>query len=579
LCRELVEEEVVDECWKQLEFGRIMEEIMKGDTDLKRKVEHRLRDSREMMEATEAMLAEEAVNMRRMEKVERLKIAWKKRMEARKYELMLEKLSKLTLLELEKDMMEIERLVRNMVIMEAGEAAARMNIIDTEDVVMVTVTSDNLEVVDIKWTDEQMDIVTKEYTEQEDMMRMAHSGEEVETDIDIRMVQEEYKEDTVTLMDGHLPGGESVVGVESYSRYPHHYGGGHTPLLRPVTITEKGVELGCVIGLPTTGDQGEVDNVMVELEDGDIKYCPGMGVVLPSYTFRGYKAHCSKICPDRIRYNVLSVTHRAAHTPQLETYISTESTGVQSHDQPTDLIKVGGYTTGTNLEKSEDMSSQAQIIPTFTQKTAHTPQPGTSIIMDRDPSEQYLEHTADLLKVGGVTRNMSLEKSPGMVAGRMERFCDIGKMICQWEEMEGEGLESGREERDMRKGRRVSRRISELMRSFQEGGGSELVKLDTGNNDFRKKENKDTQLSYSLSSEDIQTTIVGFSFSSSNHIGTDVVSKENRPVSEGADWLNNRTSTKLTANRKPGGEKRKRDGSIESENDGIMLTKKRRGGN
>ena len=70
----------------------------------------------------------------------------------------------------------------------------------------------------------------------------------------------------------------------------------------------------------------------------------------------------------------------------------------------------------------------------------------------------------------------------------MERFCDIGNMICQWEEMEGEGLERGREERERRKGRRVSRRISELMRSFEEGGGSEesadLVKLDTGSNGF-----------------------------------------------------------------------------------------------
>jgi hypothetical protein len=168
-----------------------------------------------------------------------------------------------------------------------------------------------------------------------------------------------------------------------------------------------------------------------------------------------------------------------------------------------------------------------------------------------------------------------LEKSPGMVAGRMERFCDIGKMICQWEEMEGEGLESGREEREMRKGRRVSRRISELMRSFQEGGGSEVVKLDTGSNDFGQKTNKDTQLSYSLSSEDKQTAIVGFS----HHVESEFVSKENGSVSEGADWLNNISSTKLTANRKPGGGKRKRDGSMESDSNGIILTKKRRGEN
>ena len=50
-------------------------------------------------------------------------------------------------------------------------------------------------------------------------------------------------------------------------------------------------------------------------------------------------------------------------------------------------------------------------------------------------------------------------------------------------------------------------------------------------------------------------------------------------MSEGADWLNNISSTKLTANRKPGGGKRKRDGSMESDSNGIMITKKRRGEN
>ena len=52
----------------------------------------------------------------------------------------------------------------------------------------------------------------------------------------------------------------------------------------------------------------------------------------------------------------------------------------------------------------------------------------------------------------------------------MERFCDIGNMICQWEEMEGEVLKSGMEERGRRECRRVSKRISELMGSFEDGG-------------------------------------------------------------------------------------------------------------
>jgi hypothetical protein len=47
-------------------------------------------------------------------------------------------------------------------------------------------------------------------------------------------------------------------------------------LLSPATITENGLELDCVIGLPNTGDQGEVDMGM-EPDDDEIKYCPGLG--------------------------------------------------------------------------------------------------------------------------------------------------------------------------------------------------------------------------------------------------------------------------------------------------------------
>ena len=70
-CRELVDMEVVEEGWRMLEFGRIMREIMMGDTTLKTKVEHGLRDSREMVEAMEVMLAEEAADARSMEKMEK----------------------------------------------------------------------------------------------------------------------------------------------------------------------------------------------------------------------------------------------------------------------------------------------------------------------------------------------------------------------------------------------------------------------------------------------------------------------------------------------------------------------------
>ena len=88
----------------------------------------------------------------------------------------------------------------------------------------------------------------------------------------------------------------------------------------------------------------------VEPEVVGIKYCPGLEMELPTYIFRGYKAHCSKICPDRIRYDVPNVAQVAAHTPKLGTVNITESTGVQYCEHTADLIKVIGVTASTNLE-------------------------------------------------------------------------------------------------------------------------------------------------------------------------------------------------------------------------------------
>ena len=88
-------------------------------------------------------------------------------MEVQQYELMLKKLSELTVLEVEKDMIEKERLVRDMVIVESGETTVKMAIIDKEDVEMVSIARNNLSTGHIKWADEQMDIVITEDTKQE----------------------------------------------------------------------------------------------------------------------------------------------------------------------------------------------------------------------------------------------------------------------------------------------------------------------------------------------------------------------------------------------------------------------------
>ena len=116
-----------------------------------------------------------------------------------------------------------------------------MAIIETEDMEMVSIARNNLSTGHIKWADEQMDIVIAEDNKQEDMVIEYSGGEHVEMIL------------------------VYMLGVEMVPEYE------------------------------------EMDKEM-EPEDNVIKYCPGMEVVLPSYTFRGYNAHCSRICLDRIRY-------------------------------------------------------------------------------------------------------------------------------------------------------------------------------------------------------------------------------------------------------------------------------------
>ena len=84
-----METSIVDECWKKLEYRRIMREMLAEDTTLRVEIERKLRVTREDEKAVEAILAEEVASTKRLEKVERLKVAWKKRMAIREYDQML----------------------------------------------------------------------------------------------------------------------------------------------------------------------------------------------------------------------------------------------------------------------------------------------------------------------------------------------------------------------------------------------------------------------------------------------------------------------------------------------------------
>ena len=72
ICRTIVEVSVVDECWRSFEYRRLMSEILTGDKITQLDIEKGLKEAREMEEAEEAILKEEAAVISRLEKVKSL---------------------------------------------------------------------------------------------------------------------------------------------------------------------------------------------------------------------------------------------------------------------------------------------------------------------------------------------------------------------------------------------------------------------------------------------------------------------------------------------------------------------------
>ena len=105
--------------------------------------------------------------------MERLRLAWKKRMEHKKYEGMIKELSKLSLEELDKDMETIELLVTKLMLDKTGMYTEWCKIITMDDVEMKDTAEQSSRDANIRWTDEQMDtvtIATREYMEEELLM-------------------------------------------------------------------------------------------------------------------------------------------------------------------------------------------------------------------------------------------------------------------------------------------------------------------------------------------------------------------------------------------------------------------------
>ena len=72
-----MEVSVVDGCWRSLEYRRLMSEILTGDKIIQLDIEKGRKKAREVEEAEEAILKEEAAVTSRLEKVKRLKKEYK----------------------------------------------------------------------------------------------------------------------------------------------------------------------------------------------------------------------------------------------------------------------------------------------------------------------------------------------------------------------------------------------------------------------------------------------------------------------------------------------------------------------
>jgi hypothetical protein len=127
ICSNWLNSTLLDKCWSTLEERRIMFERREGDEGTRRGVEICLRNIREGEEAEVALLLEEEAMLRRHEKVKRLRLAWKRKMELTKYEGMMKELSKLSLEDLDRDMESIELLVTKMMIDVTGALGVSMS--------------------------------------------------------------------------------------------------------------------------------------------------------------------------------------------------------------------------------------------------------------------------------------------------------------------------------------------------------------------------------------------------------------------------------------------------------------------
>ena len=177
----------------------------------------------------------------------------------------------------------------------------------------------------------------------------------------------------------------------------------------------------------------------------------------------------------------------------------------------------------------------------------------------------------DLRKVeyGHASPNLDVNLEVG-VGG--EAFSDMGEMIARWELMESSEYEWKVEGGMRRGGRKLSRRISELLGNFEEKEGDRILELvtDVDLEGGKTEDMANFSVVATNSNTEAPSVINKYGFSSlklpkysktklkKNVIKSGLVSGD-IIVSEDRDWLSDSTSYKLTANERPASAKKRKE--------------------
>lgn len=182
-------------------------------------------------------------------------------------------------------------------------------------------------------------------------------------------------------------------------------------------------------------------------------------------------------------------------------------------------------------------------------------------------SVQYTGCTVDSKEVNGGPALKYLERTPSIVHGVHERFVDVQAMVKEWEDVESCKEEWEVKEGRRRGGRRVSKRMSELLGRFGEVDEQKINTL--------TDVNPDDKISFSevIARGPAEKFTASFGKLTRENIKYDVTKHESLSgPTEGCDWLSSLPSTILTTNENQGSKKRKLEHETGRE------TKKRRVG-